>query len=134
MQPHTQLPDSPVSRILTWPIECVGRYSVHQANSGMASLSQNIQLPRPDINLFAALNSLLIFLYLTYLSQTEAGSQDSFTIDWNLWPYIYLFPPPVTSLLVWICQYFHSYSRRMLLTAPCWETQLCWCQPLWWCP
>lgn len=38
----------------------------------------------------------------------RSGDPDTFIVSWNRLPYICMFPPPVTSLLLWMCCHLQS--------------------------
>ena len=88
----------------------------------------------PDIDLFASQDNHRLPLYLSRTYRTSAGGPDAFQVDWNRWGFIYLFPPPSTSLLLQVCHRLRTYKGRVMLVAPLWKSQP-WChQLLQWCP
>ncbi|KAK8394259.1 hypothetical protein O3P69_006450 [Scylla paramamosain] len=63
----------------------------------------------PQIDLFASYNTAQLPLFLTYGRKTPAGDPDAFTVDWNRWSHIYLFPPPASKILLRVAHLFQEY-------------------------
>ncbi|XP_063602946.1 uncharacterized protein LOC134778940 [Penaeus indicus] len=88
----------------------------------------------PQIDLFASHSNPRIERYLTRAEVTVEGGPDAFLEDWNKWKSIYLFPPPLTSIMLRVINHLRSYKGKVLLIAPLWEAQP-WIQYLLhWCP
>ena len=88
----------------------------------------------PQIDLFASPENHRLPLFLARNLRTAAGGPDALSEDWNRWTFVYLFPPPSTSLMAQVTHHLRSFRGRVMLIAPLWEAQL-WCQELLqWCP
>lgn len=60
--------------------------------------------------------------YLLHYLQTRAGGPDAFTENWTQWRHIYLFPPPLTMIMLKVVRRFESYQGQVFV-APKWEAQ-----------
>lgn len=131
------MPHSPVSLRLT---ECVDKRSFLYVES-LVEWRLLLQMFHPlmsqfgvlEINLFTALTSHLLLLYLTKFSHTVAGGPDAVTVEWNRWNcYICsLRQCPRSS-----CRCANAYNPFVAKYRydPWWEDQP-WCsQLLCWCP
>lgn len=72
----------------------------------------------PDIDMFAVPDSHFLPCFLSRFSKIELGDLDTVTVDWNRWPYSYLFPSPVTSVLLRVNYHLHSHSDRIFNYCP----------------
>ena len=88
----------------------------------------------PDVDLFASTSNHRLPLFLSRTERTLAGGPDALAVPWDRWPYVYLFPPPTTSLMLAVVRKLEGYRGRVLLVAPRWETQPWFLPLLAWCP
>ena len=77
----------------------------------------------PQVDLFASRETAQLRDYLTYSHRTPAGGPDAFEEDWNRWKFIYLFPPPATTVLLKVIAKLRSFKGRTLFIAPYWPAQ-----------
>ena len=77
----------------------------------------------PQIDLFASRKTAQLGDYLTYSHRTPAGGPDAFEEDWNRWDFIYLFPPPATTVLSKVIVKLRSFQGKALFIAPYWPAQ-----------
>ena len=94
----------------------------------------SLRLGRPEIDLFASHLNRKTDLYLTRFESTVAGGPDAFAVDWNQWGHIYLFPPPLTSMMLRVVNRLRSYRGKVMLIAPLWIAQPWAASLLRWCP
>ena len=83
----------------------------------------------PEIDLFASSTNRKLPQYLSRTERTTSGGPDAMMEDWNKWQYIYLFPPPATTLMLQIVSRLQEFKGRVLLIAPLWRAQA-WTQML----
>ena len=94
----------------------------------------SVRFGRPDVDLFASRSNHRLPLFLSRAEVTAAGGPDALAVGWEQWAYIYLFPPPTTSLMLAVVRRLEEFRGKVLLIAPWWETQP-WFVPLRaWCP
>ena len=88
----------------------------------------------PQVDLFASVANHRLPLFLSRVHRTPAGGPDAFLVDWSRWSFLYLFPPPASSVLLRVLARLRRFVGRVLLIAPLWRSQP-WCQQLLlWCP
>ena len=88
----------------------------------------------PQVDLFASVSNHRLDRFLTRSSVTPEGGPDAFREDWNRWQFVYLFPPPLTSIMLRVLLHLRSYRGRVLLVAPLWVAQPWAHELLSWCP
>ena len=88
----------------------------------------------PHVDLFAYKISARLPTFLSRRVRTSAGGPDSFTEDWNRWAFLYLFPPPCTSILLRVVHRLRSYEGKVTLIAPWWPAQPWFAELHQWCP
>lgn len=88
----------------------------------------------PEVDLFASPSTALLPHYLARDIRTPTGGPDAFSEDWNRWRYIYLFPPPSTTVLLRVCRHLRTFRGKVLLLAPWWPAQPWFGELQRWCP
>ena len=76
----------------------------------------------PEVDLFATRENAQLPSFVSPCPDPLATAQDSFTVDWNNWSIIYLFPP--TSCLARVAVRLLSYRGAGMLIAPLWQYQV----------
>jgi hypothetical protein len=52
------------------------------------------RLGLPQIDLFATLRNNKLPIFVSPFAHPEAEATNAFTLDWNTWTFVYIFPPP----------------------------------------
>ena len=88
----------------------------------------------PNVDLFASEFNHKTEKFVTRCKATPTAGPDAMSLDWNQWEYIYLFPPPNTTLMMRVISHLKDFQGKVLLIAPKWESQI-WSHDLMrWCP
>ena len=82
-------------------------------------LCQNMGTPQVD--LFATRYTARLPTFVSPVRDVTAVAVDSFTVEWNQWSTIYLFPP--TNLIMRVLSVLESYRGKALLITPLWPNQ-----------
>ena len=77
----------------------------------------------PQIDLFATPYNKKRKLFISRTMKTRAGGPDAFSVDWNRWDFLYLFPPPLTSIMLKVLRQLRSFRGKVMLIAPLWPAQ-----------
>ena len=93
-----------------------------------------VQFGRPDIDLFASRSNHRLPIFLSRSERTQAGGPDAFTVEWNQWSSISLFPLTATALMLEVVRRLESYRGQVLLVTPRWEAQPWFAALIDWCP
>lgn len=68
------------------------------------------------MDLFARKEAYLL-AYMSLTEEMDQGGSGEFSVNWNRWEHIYLFPPTVASVMSRVCLYL-IITRARLLIAP----------------
>lgn len=81
------------------------------------------------------LQTTIIFpVYLIHFVAMAAGDPDAFTVAWNRWTHLFLFPHLATEVHLRVGRYLRTYKGHITLVTPLWRAQpwnselLQWCQ------
>lgn len=87
----------------------------------------------PKVDVFVAQDTHNLPVFLVRFVATPPDGPDAFTVAWNRWSHLYLFPSPTSEVLLQVCYHLWTFSGSVLLIAPLWQAQP-WCSPhLQWC-
>ena len=75
----------------------------------------------PSIDLFATRYNRKVPLFVSPVRDVEALAVDAFSLDWNQWNSLYIFPP--VNILMRVLSYLDSYQGTTLLVTPMWPNQ-----------
>ena len=75
----------------------------------------------PQVDLFATRENARMSQFVSPMMDDLAVAVDAFSLDWNVWRAIYLFPP--TSLLHKVLTHLESFRGQALLVTPDWPNQ-----------
>ena len=76
---------------------------------------------KPDVDLFASRLNFQCKPFVSWRPDPEADAIDAFTVDWNQYSNVYIFPP--FSLLNRVLQKFTLDKAQGIVVAPYWPTQ-----------
>ena len=79
-------------------------------------------LGTPQVDLMATLENAKLSRYVSPCPDKKACGIDAFSLDWNLWESIYLFPP--FQLLPEVVLRLESFRGKGFLVAPLWPSAL----------
>ena len=76
----------------------------------------------PDVDLFASRLNNKVPTYVSWRKDPHAKAVNAFSVDWNLWNLIYLFPP--FSLIAKCLKRIRTTSATVILVVPKWPGQV----------
>ncbi|XP_076034771.1 uncharacterized protein LOC143021258 [Oratosquilla oratoria] len=118
-----------LGEVCSGPGERMGGRSIQVPGDigGVSTMSTSVRVALPP-------STTQLPLFLSYNHRTRAGGPDAFTEDWNRWKYVYIFPPPATTVLLKVMQTLRSFKGRVLLIAPYWPARPWFGELMKWCP
>lgn len=87
----------------------------------------------PQVDPFTSRTSHHLPVYVSRSLPSLGEGLVTFTLNWNRWTYIFLFPPPLTNILLNLCATIRSFRGQVILITPYWKTQPWYCTLCSWC-
>ena len=78
--------------------------------------------PTPQVDLFATHENAILDLFVSPVEHPDAWGVDAFSLDWNTWDTIYLFPP--ISLISKVLVKIRPFKGTVYLVTPHWPTRI----------